>query len=129
MSMMVCAKCGVKNYLDPYPFWNFEGKVKCAGCDSVWYIKKENYYTVAGPTEAEGDWDALPGYAETTDWEPVTGEGKLAPAPMARPTMQLKPIPMTRNVRGNLVSGTPLTADDLDALGRPKFIVEQRDPS
>jgi hypothetical protein len=128
MAMIVCAKCGVKNYLDPYPFWNFDGTFKCAGCDTVYALTLENYQLTAGPTETEGDWDRLPGYAETADWEPITDEGKVAPPPMARPQMALKPIPITRNVRGNLVSGKPLTADDLDELGRPKFIVEQRDP-
>lgn len=128
MSMIACAKCGVKNYLDPYAFWNFDGKVKCAGCGAIYALTLEDYQLTAGPTEAEGDWDRLPAYAETPDWEPVTGEGLVAEPPKARAVMQLRPIPMTRNVRGNLVSGKPLTADDLDALGRPKFIVEQRDP-
>ena len=129
MAMVKCAKCGVKNYLDPYAFWNFEGKVKCAGCDQIYALTIQNYHITDGPTESSGDWDRLPGYAETEDWEVVGGAGKVAEPPKARAVMDLKPKPMTRNVRGNLVSGKPLTADDLDEFGRPKFIVEQRDPS
>ena len=29
--LLKCPKCAVKNYLDPYPFWNYKGKTKCAG--------------------------------------------------------------------------------------------------
>lgn len=37
--MLKCAKCGAKNYLDPYPFWNFKGKTKCAGCDTYYAVE------------------------------------------------------------------------------------------
>ena len=30
--LLTCPKCKTKNFLDPYPFWNFKGKTKCAGC-------------------------------------------------------------------------------------------------
>ena len=34
--ILQCPKCTVINYLDPFTFWNFKGKVKCAGCDVVY---------------------------------------------------------------------------------------------
>jgi len=33
--MMLRGRCGVTNYLDPYPFWNFNRRTKYAGCDTV----------------------------------------------------------------------------------------------
>ena len=28
--VLTCTKCSTKNFLDPYPFWNFSGNTKCA---------------------------------------------------------------------------------------------------
>lgn len=125
MSVLVCAKCQTKNYLDPYPFWNFKGKVKCAGCDEVYYIEKRNYKTVKGPERAKAPHDRLPAYAETPDFKPVTDPSKVAPPPRARAVMALKPVPVTKSIRGRPVSGRPLKGDDLTG-SRPKFIIEGR---
>ena len=57
-------ECGWVNYLDPYYFWNFEGTVKCAGCDRVAKFKFVNGKLVEGPTEVEGEPDVLPLYAD-----------------------------------------------------------------
>ena len=37
--LLTCPKCKTKNFLDPYPFWNFKGKTKCAGCGTVWRLE------------------------------------------------------------------------------------------
>ena len=37
--LLTCSKCKTKNFLDPYPFWNFKGTTKCAGCAAIWYIE------------------------------------------------------------------------------------------
>ena len=34
--------CDTVNYLDPYCFWNWEGKIACAGCGTVYYIHMIN---------------------------------------------------------------------------------------
>ena len=37
--MMLTCRCGVKNYLDPYPFWNFAGRTRCAGCGTIYALE------------------------------------------------------------------------------------------
>jgi len=59
--LLKCAKCGVKNYLDPYPFWNFKGKTKCAGCDSYYAIEIANGSPVKPPERTTGSPKALVG--------------------------------------------------------------------
>jgi len=53
--VLTCPKCLTKNYLDPYPFWNFNGKTKCAGCDVIYVMQFANGQLVEGPAEAERD--------------------------------------------------------------------------
>jgi hypothetical protein len=36
--ILECPKCETLNYLDPFTFWNFKGKIKCAGCDAIWVV-------------------------------------------------------------------------------------------
>ena len=36
--LLECAKCQVVNYMDPFTFWNFSGKIKCAGCDTIYAV-------------------------------------------------------------------------------------------
>jgi hypothetical protein len=57
--------------------------------------------------------DKLPGFAQTTDWKPITTPGKVAPAPQAREDFQGKPIPITKSIRGKAVSGKPLSTEEL----------------
>ncbi len=122
--MMACPTCKVWNYLDPFTFWNFKGKVKCAGCDAVWAVAFEKGHRVSGPDPAKAPHDKLPGYAQTPDYKKDFREaGRVNPAPKARADFQGKPIPMYTNVRGRLVSGGPLKREDL-AGSRPRFILE-----
>ncbi len=115
--------CGTKNYLDPYAFFNFSGTTKCAGCDQVWAIQLERGFMTSGPDKADGEPDRLPGYAETLEFEPVTGPGKTAPPPKGRPDFVGKPKPMTQSNRGRAVSGRPLTAEELVG-SRARFVDE-----
>lgn len=108
-----CPKCEVINYLDPFTFWNFDGKFKCAGCDAVFAYKLVNGQRQGPPVETKGPHDKLPGFAQTKDWKPITTPGKVSPAPQAREDFQGKPIPITKSIRGKAVSGAPLKPEDL----------------
>lgn len=111
--ILQCPKCEVRNYLDPFTFWNFKGKIKCAGCDAVYEYALVNGHRQGPPKEGKAPHDMLPGFAQTKDWKPITEPGKVNPAPQAREDFQGKPIPISKSVRGKAVSGKPLTADDL----------------
>ncbi len=124
--VLTCAKCSTKNFLDPYPFWNFSGNTKCAGCDAIYAVKFVKGQQESGPTATSGKADLLPGYAEDKNGAAITGEGKIRPAPQARPdpfTGQQKQI--TKSLRGKPVSGSRLKKEDLVG-SRPKFIVDLR---
>ena len=120
--LLICPTCKTKNYLDPYPFWNFKGTTQCAGCSTVWRIATAGGACVAGPDEAKGAADLLPGFAEKPDNSPLSGPGLTRSAPRARKDAVCKPIPIERNVRGNIISGHPLKKEDLIG-SKPKFIV------
>jgi len=120
--LLTCPKCSTKNYLDPYPFWNFKGTTKCAGCNAIWRIETSNGARVAGPDGASGTADLLPGFAEKPDNTPISGPGFTRPAPRARKDSICKPIPIERNVRGKIISGHPLKKEDLVG-STAKFIV------
>jgi hypothetical protein len=128
--MMLACPCGVKNYLDPYPFWNFSGRTRCAGCGTAYVVEIVGGRTVRAPQPAKGEAGELllPGFADTADWKPVTGEGKTRPAPQARPDVYGRPKPVIRNSRGRLVSGRPLKPEELIG-SRSRYIVEGREPS
>ena len=111
--ILQCPKCDVINYLDPFTFWNFKGKIKCAGCDAVYGYALTNGIREAAPKATTGPHDKLPGFAQTKDWKPITTPGKVAAAPQAREDFQGKPIPISKSIRGKVVSGKPLTAADL----------------
>jgi len=118
---------GAKNYLDPYTFWNFKGRVKTASTNQVYYLEVVNGQVVKGPTPVSGsEYDRLPAYAETAENQPITGEGKIAAAPKARPTMVFKPIPITKSIRGKPVSGRPLKPEELVG-SRARWIVEGKE--
>jgi hypothetical protein len=118
-----CEMCGTKNYLDPYAFFNFSGTTKCAGCDQVYAITLRSGYVTSGPERASGEVDRLPGYAESKDFEPVTGPGKTAASPKAQAQMVGRPKPISQSIRGKPVSGRPLTKEELVG-SRPRFVVE-----
>jgi hypothetical protein len=71
--LLICPKCKTKNFLDPYPFWNFKGTTKCAGCTTIWQIEIAAGACVAGPKEAQGTPDLLPGFAEKQDYSAISG--------------------------------------------------------
>jgi len=122
--VLTCAKCSTKNFLDPYPFWNFEGNTKCASCDALYAVKFVKGQQVSGPTAATGKADLLPGYAEDKTGAAVTGEGKIRPAPQSRPDpFSGKQKHVKQSLRGKPVSGTPLKKEDLVG-SRPKFIAD-----
>ena len=57
--------CDTVNYLDPYCFWNWEGKVGCAECGAVYYIHMIQGHMYRGPDEKPGEKaDILPLYAD-----------------------------------------------------------------
>ncbi len=122
--ILECAKCEILNYLDPFTFWFFDGKVKCAGCDAIWAVKIDNGTRVSGPTEGKAPHDKLPGFAQSKDHKTtLTESGKVGPPVMARADFVGKPIPITKSIRGKPVSGAPLKAEDLVG-SRPRRIIE-----
>ena len=120
--LLICSKCKTKNFLDPYPFWNFKGTTKCAGCAAIWYFEIANGIGVAGPKESSGTPDLLPGFAERQDYSAISGLGLTRPAPRARKDAVCKPIPIKRNVRGKIIAGYPLKKEDLVG-SKAKFMV------
>ena len=121
--LLTCPDCKTKNFLDPYPFWNFKGTTRCAGCGKIWRIETAVGTCVAGPEAADGKPDLLPGFAEKPDYSPISGPGVTRAAPRARKDSVCRPIPIQKNVRGNTVSGRPLKKEDLVG-NRPRFIAE-----
>jgi hypothetical protein len=121
--LLECPECSVVNYMDPFSFWNFRGKTKCAGCNTVFAVAYSNGQRVKGPEPAQGPHDKLPGYAQTKDYKTeYTTLDKVSPPLYARPPDQ-KHGPTYRNVRGNLISAGKLTPGDLVG-SRPRFIME-----
>ena len=118
-----CDECGTKNYLDPYAFFNFSGTVRCAGCGQLYAIALQSGIVTSGPDRTDGEPDRLPGYAESADFEPVTGAGKTAASPMARADAVGKPKPVSQSIRGKPTSGRPLGEDELIG-SRARFVVE-----
>jgi len=122
--VLTCTKCSTKNFLDPYPFWNFSGNTKCAGCDALYAVKFVNGQLVSGPTPGTGKADLLPGYAEDKSGAGITAEGKIRPAPQARPDpFSGKQKQISQSVRGKPVSGHPLKKEELVG-SRAKFIAD-----
>src|ERR1700693_4653776 len=112
--VLTCTKDSTKNFLDPYPFWNFSGNTKCATCDTIYAVKFVKGQQVSGPTVSSGKADLLPGY----------GEGKIRPAPQSRPdpfTGQQKQV--TKSMRGKPLSGSRLKKEDLVG-SRARFIAD-----
>jgi len=121
--VLTCPKCSTKNFLDPYPFWNFQGNTKCAGCDTLYAMKFQNGQLLSGPTAATGKADLLPGYAEDKTGAGITGD-KIRPAPQARPDpFSGKQKHVTKSLRGKPVSGSPLKKEDLVG-SKARFIAE-----
>jgi len=121
--ILECPKCETLNYLDPFTFWNFKGKTKCAACDTVYAVGYSNGQRVQGPDPAQGPHDKLPGFAQSKDYKTsYTESGKVSPPLYARAPGQ-KHGPTYENVRGKLVAAGQLTAQDLVG-SRARFILE-----
>ena len=89
--LLICPKCQTKNFLDPYPFWNFKGKTKCASCSTIWQIETAGGASVRAPQEASGTADlGWPGSerADSEGWEPSEN------ARSRRPSARLTDIPI-----------------------------------
>jgi len=111
--LLECPECSTVNYMDPFSFWNFTGKTKCAGCNTVFAVAYVNGQRVSGPDPAQGPPDKLPGYAQTKDYKTdYTTPDKVSPPLYARPPDQ-KHGPTYRNVRGNLIIGWEVDAGGL----------------
>ena|SRR5712691_2570469 len=122
--VLTCAKCLTKNYLDPYPFWNFQGNTQCAGCGTLYAMKFVKGQLVSGPTAGSGNADLLPGYAEDQKGVEINTTGKIRPAPQARPDpFSGKQKQISQSVRGKPVSGHPLKKEELVG-SRAKFIAD-----
>ena len=121
--VLICEKDQVKNFLDPYAFWNFKGKTKCAGCDTIYEIELVNGQAVHPPRQSSGAPDLLPGFAETKDYKPLAGPGKTRPGPKPREDLLCKPKPVQHSIRGKIVSGRPLKREELVG-SRARFIIE-----
>ena len=122
--VLTCFTCGTKNYLDPYPFWNFTGNTKCAGCDQLYAVSFKNGQPQHEPKESTGKCDLLPGYAEREDATVITETGKIRSAPQARPDpFSGKQKAITQSIRGKAVSGRPLKKEELVG-SRAKFIAD-----
>ncbi len=121
--VLTCEKCQTKNFLDPYAFWNFKGKTKCAGCDQIYTVALANGQAVRPPEKSSGEADLLPGFAESQDYKPVGGPGKIRPGPKPRPDLLCKPKPIQQSIRGKPVSGRPLKKEELVG-SRARFIAE-----
>ncbi len=93
-----CAKCKARNFFDPYSFWEYSGNFKCAGCGDLYYAEWENGQRVVEPEKARGTDFILPGYAETADLKPLSGEGKTSPPPFANVTFLGKPKNLTNRL-------------------------------
>lgn len=120
--LLTCPNCRTKNFLDPYPFWNFTGTTQCAGCKAVWRIATNGGTCVTGPIAASSTPDLLPGYAEKQDYTGISGQGLTRPAPRARKDSVCRPIPISKNIRGETISGSPLKKEELVG-SKPKVMI------
>jgi len=76
--------CDTVNYLDPYCFWNWEGKIACAGCNTVYYIHMINGHMYTGPDEKAGEQPDIRPCMPTNRWKailPFPREPKARPDP------------------------------------------------
>jgi len=68
--------CDTVNYLDPYCFWNWEGKINCAECGAVYYIHMIQGHMYKGPEDRPGEKpDTSPLYAD----KPLDGYSNYSP--------------------------------------------------
>src|SRR6266849_944970 len=112
--LLTCPGCKTKNFLDPYPFWNFKGTTRCAGCGKIWRIETAVGACVAGPEAADGKADLLPGFAEKPDYSPITGPGVTRAARRAHEDSVCRTIPIQKNASGKTVSGNRVKPDAMD---------------
>ncbi len=123
--VLTCPACSTKNFLDPYPFWNFHGNTKCAGCDALYAMKFVKGQLLSGPVAATGKVDLLPGYAEDKNGKGIGGD-KIRSAPQARPDpFSGNQKHVSVSLRGKPLSGHPLKKEELVG-STARFIIESR---
>ncbi|MEM2934728.1 MAG: hypothetical protein QXL78_07375 [Methanocellales archaeon] len=117
-----CRHCRTVNYIDPWYFWNWEGKIACAECGTVYYIKYENGLAAPGtPKELpKGEKpDELVLYAD----KPLNGYEFIRPGTpgKTRPYICLMRDPATytgkarriwKSIRGKPLRGAPQVRSD-----------------
>jgi len=109
--ILECPKCETLNYLDPFTFWNFKGKIKCAGCDAIWAYELVNGVRTGPPAAARRRTTRCPDTRRARTgrrfWIPPRSTRA-----QAREDFQGKPIPISR-----ASGGTPFR--DAPEAGRP----------
>jgi hypothetical protein len=125
--IMECPKCETINYLDPFTFWNFKGKIKCAGCDAIWAYELVAGTRTGPPAAAQGPHDKMPGYAQTKDWKKITDHTKVNKGPQAREDFQGKPITVkyVHEFRGDTMV-TRLVGFTVDGKEQPEETYQYR---
>lgn len=103
--------CNTVNYLDPYCFWNWKGKINCAECGTVYFIHMIQGHMYDGPNEKPGEKpDISPLYAD----KPLEGyraylpgiEGRTRPFQcLPRHVYLGKPDMVKFSIRGKPVRG------------------------
>lgn len=110
-----CKYCRTMNYIDPWYFWNWKGKIACAGCGKVYYVEYSNGLAAPGtPKEMpEGEKpDELVLYAD----KPLNGYEFIRPGTpgKTRPYFCLMRDPKTYTGRARRIThsirGYPLRA-------------------
>ncbi len=127
-----CPKCEMINYLDPFTFWNFKGKIKCAGCDAVWAYELVNG-TRQGRAEgaAKGPHDKMPGFAQSKDWKTITDSrrwrrarrpGKTSRGSRSRSRKSIRGKPGVRHAADGRGPGRERPEDvrEVTAQGQPR---------
>ncbi len=120
--------CNTVNYLDPFNFWNWEGKIACAECGTVYYIYMIEGWMYKGPEEQPPgtEPDILPLYAD----KPLEGYTNYLPGieGRTRPYLCLprhiylgQPDPVKFSLRGYPVRGQRPQPPSLGPLGSAGF--------
>ena len=120
--LLTCPSCKTKNFLDPYPFWNFKGTTQCAGCKKIWRLETSNGTCVSAAGRGVGKSRPAARFRRDPGLRGISGPGLTRPAPKAQKETVCKPKAIKRNVRGNVIAGYPLTKNDLVG-SRAKFMV------
>lgn len=117
-----CKHCRTVNYIDPWYFWNWEGKIACANCGVVYYIKYENGLAAEGTPREEPKGTKPDEYVLYAD-KPLDGYEFIRPGTpgKTRPYVCLMRDPATytgkarrlfKSIRGKPLRGAPQERSD-----------------